>query len=171
MKRLAILVAPLLLLLVGRLPAAAHGGGQLVAGPIQAGPYMLSVWVNPPQPRAEEAVHYTIGLAAPEDGSPVLDAQVLITMRDVTSGMAPVSAAATTDQSINKLFYEADMRVDQPGHYLTTVAVSGPAGEGRHELELDVQEPSPLNYFLLGLAGLALVMVIAALRRRREQPA
>ncbi len=89
-------------------PLRAHGGGELVVGLEPAGPYAVSVWVNPPQPNVAEPVHFTVGVADLADGSPVLDAVVLITMQPVGAETA-VSASATTAQSTNKLFYETDL--------------------------------------------------------------
>lgn len=168
-KRLAITLPVLLLLVTQGLSVRAHGGGQLVAGPVQTGPYTLSVWVNPPQPRAGEPLHFTVGVAAPENGAPVLDTEILVTMQAIAQDSAPVSALATTDQSINKLFYETDLEVTQPGRYLATVGVVGPKGEGELSLELDVKSPSPINWFLFGLAGLLLVLALAWWRTRRSR--
>ena len=144
-------------------------GGDLVAGPVQAGPYILSVWVNPPQPRAEEPLHFTVGVAAPENNAAVLDARVLVTMQLLESNLPPISAPATTEQSINKLFYETDLDLVEPGRYLTVIEVAGPEGEGELSLELDVQTPSPFNWFWLGLAGIGLVLVLGWLRSRHGQ--
>ena len=166
-KRPAIFLTVLLTLLVQGLSVLAHGGGDLVAGPVQAGPYILSVWVNPPQPRSEEALHFTVGVASPENNAAVLDARVQVTMQLLEGDSAPISAPATTDQSINKLFYETDLDLVEPGRYLTVVEVTGPEGEGELSLELDVQPPSPFSWFWLGLVGIGLVLVLGWLRSRR----
>lgn len=168
-KRLTIALAILFALMIHGFAARAHGGGQLVAGPVQTGPYVLSVWVNPPEPRAGEPLHFTIGVAAPIDGAPVLDAQILVTMQALGQDTVPISAQATTDQSINKLFYETDLDVAQPGQYLATIAIAGPEGEGELSLELVVQSPSPVNWFLLGVAGLLVVLVFGWWRSRRSR--
>jgi hypothetical protein len=168
-KRLKIALTIFLLLLFHRLSAMAHGGGDLVAGPVQAGPYIVSVWVNPPQPRTEEPLHFTIGVAQPENKAAILDAQVLVTMQLLGSDLTPLSAPATTDQSINKLFYETDLHLLEPGRYLTTIEIAGPKGQGDISLELDVIPPSPFNWFLIGLAGIGLVLVFGWLRTRRSR--
>ncbi|MFN2135765.1 MAG: hypothetical protein ACK2UK_07420 [Candidatus Promineifilaceae bacterium] len=146
---------------------AAHGGGALVAGPVATGPYMVSVWVNPPQPRAGAPVHFTVGVAAPGDGAPVLDAQILITMAQTEQTASPIASSATTEQSINRLFYETDLDIEQPGLYATTIAVSGPAGSGELALDLEVLPPARFNWFWLGLAGLAFVLLLGIWQRRR----
>jgi hypothetical protein len=149
-------------------PVLAHGGGDLVAGPEQAGPYILSVWVNPPQPRTEQPLHFTVGVAEPDNRAAVLDAEVMITMRPVDGDLNPITSPATTEQSINKLFYETDLNLVQPGLYLTTIAVTGSDGEGELSLELNVKPPSPFNWFLIGLGGILLVLVLGWLRTRRN---
>jgi hypothetical protein len=160
MKQASVAAAVLAFLLLRVLSAAAHGGGQLVAGPVQSGPYTLSVWVNPPQPHAGQPLHFTVGVADPQDGAPILDAQILITMEARTGDVPPITAEATTEQSVNRLFYETDVDVAQPGPYLVTTSVTGPGGEGNVVIELGVDPPSRVNWFLLGLVGLSLVLVL-----------
>jgi hypothetical protein len=147
----------------------AHGGGDLVAGPIQAGPYIVSIWVNPPQPRTQEPTHFTVGVAEPQNQAAVLDAQVMVTMQLLNSDLHPISSPATTEQSINKLFYETDLELSDPGRYLTSIEVTGPEGEGQVSLELEVKPPSPFNWFLIGLGGIVLVLVLGWLRTRRSR--
>jgi hypothetical protein len=159
MKRLV--TAVLFLCLLVPAPAGlllAHGGGALVAGPEPVGPYLVSVWLNPPQPRAGEPLHFTVGLAAPVSRAPVLDAEILVTMQS-PAFPAPIVAPATTDQSINRLFYETDMEVPSAGEYATLIQVQGPEGSGDIELTVDVLEPSGINWLWVGLGGLALVLV------------
>ncbi len=169
MKKISAAAAVLAFLLIQVLSAAAHGGGQLVAGPLQSGPYTLSVWVNPPQPRAGEPLHFTVGVADPQDGAPILDAQILITMEARTEDLPPVTVEATTEQSVNRLFYETDVDVAQPGPYLVITSVTGTGGEGNVVFELDVDPPSRVNWFLLGLVGLSLVLVLGWWQARRPR--
>ena len=158
------------LALLSLVPASllAHGGGQLVAGPDPVGPYEVSVWVNPPQPRAGEPIHFTVGVATPGDRAPVLDARILVTMQDVGQAFPAVSAQATTEQSVNRLFYETDLEVAQPGTYRAHFDVAGPEGAGALAFELAVEHASPVNWFLVGLGGLALVLVLGWWLSRRS---
>ena len=148
----------------------AHGGGDLIAGPVQAGPYLISVWVNPPEPRALEPIHFTVGLASLKDGSPLLDANIQVEMQAQNGESAPVVAPATTEQSVNKLFYETDMEVSEPGLYETTYSVTGPDGEGAITLIVEVKPPSKVNWLMIGLAGLGLVIILGWWFSRRSQP-
>lgn len=147
---------------------AAHGGGELIAGPIAAGPYTLSVWVNPPIPRAADAIHYTVGVASPEDGQPVLDAEIMVEMVSTGNSTLAASAPATTEQSINKLFYETDVQVSEPGLYETTFFVAGPAGEGSLAVDIMVEPPSRINWLVIGLTGLAVIIIAGWWRTRRS---
>jgi hypothetical protein len=147
----------------------AHGGGDLIARSVQAGPYIVSVWVNPPDSRALEPIHFTVGLASPSDGGPVLDAVVLVTMRELGGGEAVVTAPATTEQSINKLFYETDLEVAEAGDYEVEFQIAGADGEGMVSLLVEVKAPSGVNWLVIGLAGLGLVVVFGWWRSRRVQ--
>ena len=149
---------------------AAHGGGDLIARSVQAGPYIASVWVNPPDPRALEPIHFTVGLASPADGSPVLDADIQVTMLDQSSGETAVRAPATTEQSVNKLFYETDLEVPAAGDYEVEFYIRGAEGEGTVSVLVEVQAPSKVNWLVIGLAGLGLVVVIGWWRSRQTGP-
>jgi hypothetical protein len=148
----------------------AHGGGDLIARSVQAGPYKASVWVNPPDPRALEPIHFTVGLASPTDGGPVLDAEIQVTMRDRRNGETAVTAPATTEQSVNKLFYETDIEVPAAGDYETEFQIRGADGEGSISLLVEVQASSSVNWLVIGLAGLGLVVVAGWWRSQRARP-
>jgi hypothetical protein len=169
MKQMAAVAVILIFFFVHAFSAAAHGGGQLVAGPVQSGPFTISVWVNPPQPRTGEPLHFTVGLADPEGGAPILDARILITMESSTEDLPPVTAEATTEQSVNRLFYETDMAVEQPGPYQVTISATGVEGEGSVPVELTVDPPSGVNWFLIGLVGLLLVLILGWWQARRSR--
>jgi hypothetical protein len=127
---------------------------------------MVSIWLNPPQPRADEPIHFTVGLASPQDGTPLLDAEILVTMQS-TAVAEPIVAPATTAQSVNRLFYETDMSVPVAGQYRTLFHISGPDGTGDLDLVVDVREPSPVNWLYVGLGGIGVVLLFGWLRARR----
>ncbi len=160
MKRIACLLFLLAILTIGPGPAAAHGGGDLIARSVEVGPYLASIWVNPPDPRARETIHFTVGLAAADDNSPVLDADILVKMRFPENGEAVATAPATTEQSINKLFYETDIEVPTEGAYDVQFQIIGNDGSGTVDLLLEVKPSSGVNWLVLGLVGLVLVLVL-----------
>jgi hypothetical protein len=119
----------------------AHGGGalQIVNEPI--GSYLVSVWNNPPTARAGQAVHVTVGIARAGTGEPVLDTAVAVKI--VTESGQPVAtAAATTEQSVNRLFYEADLDGVPTGTYEIQVEVTGSEGNGQVSFPLIVKSAS-----------------------------
>ena len=141
----------LCLLLLPIQPALAHGGGELQIGNAPVGSYLVSVWNNPPTARAEQTIHITVGVAQADTGAPVLDATVMVLI--VNDSAATVATApATTEQSINRLFYEADLPGVPEGVYEMRVMVTGSQGEGEIAFPL-VVEPVSLWPWLAGLAA------------------
>ena len=143
--------------------ATAHGGGELILKLASAGPYLVSVWVNPPEPQADEPLHLTIGMASVEDQSPILDATVQIEMELL--GEELIVADATTAQSINKLFYEADLQVQTPGVYTTRIRLQGAEGVGETTVQIEVQQASTTNWLLYVVVGLGIGILFGLWRR------
>lgn len=155
------------LLLLSTLPLYAHGGGELIAGPVPVGAYAVYIWLNPPDPRATEAIHFTVGVAAPDDRQPILDAQIVVEMRAKNDGSLIVSAPVTTEQSVNKLFYETDIEVATPGLYEAVFFVSGTDGEGSITVDVEVGPPSKINWLMIGLSGLGVIVILGWWRSRK----
>lgn len=153
-------------LAMGVLAAGAHGGGALIINARDAGPYRISVWVNPPEPQINEPVHFTVGLSSPVDNAPILDADVSIEMKAKGPGRSDYFSPATTEQSVNKLFYEADLEIQEAGTYETVVTINGPAGYGEIRFETILGEKSKINWLIWGLLGLGLVLIFGLWRSR-----
>lgn len=174
MKRNILLIGWLLGIWLGVSSARAHGGGELVAGLEPVGPYAVSVWINPPQPRVGSPLHFTVGVASGVDGAPVLDANVTIEMHLLATETAvdpdaAIMGTATTDQSTNKLFYETDVDVLQKGVYVTEITVQGREGSGALQLEVGVAEPAGTNWLMIGLGGLVLLISLGLFWSYRQQ--
>jgi hypothetical protein len=150
-------------------PVLAHGGGELQISNAPVGQYQVSVWNNPPTARAEQTIHVTVGIARADTGEPVLDAAVSVTILN-ESGEPLVTAAATTEQSVNRLFYEADLDGVPAGSYEMQVEVTGSEGSGVLSFPLVVETVS-LWPWLVG-AGMAAFVVWLVLRywRRGAKP-
>jgi hypothetical protein len=152
--------------------AMAHGGGTLRLSNAPVGPYRLSIWTQPDVLRVGE-VHLTLGVTEPgpegslEAGPPILDATVVITARPLSGGEI-VELLASRDNAANKLFYEADFELDQPGTWRFDVQVSGPQGGGAAGFESDVSPPSALNVPLLAGVGVILAVVAWLFMGRRR---
>lgn len=159
------LIILLVLLLTSWQTAVAHGGGalQIVNAPIAD--YLVSVWTNPPTARAGQTIHVTVGVSLAETGEPMLAAEVLVTVLDA-NGQVATSAAATTDQSVNRLFYEADLGGLPTGAYELVVDVSGPAGRGPVSMPLTITPVSILPW-VIGVAGAMVFGLFVLIWRKR----
>jgi hypothetical protein len=134
-------------------PAQAHGGGkpQLTNSP--AGPYVISVWTQPEPVRVGE-FHITIAVAEQsetrEAADLVLDATVRVQVQPLDPSLESLSAFATRESAVNKLFYEADLELPSAGRWQVLISVEGPAGAGATTFDIEALPASTL-YSLLGL--------------------
>jgi hypothetical protein len=167
LSRLLLLVG--LSLPVGR--AAAHGGGQLyvVNAPVEG--YLVTVSTAPVPLAVQEPVHVTVSMADAVDRAPVLDGVVEVVLYD-GDGRELHRAPATTEQSVNKLFYETDFPAVPAGDYRITVTVSGMNGGGMVEFWVEVNPVFPLNWLVGGLLGLLFLAFFFWYRtwQRKELP-
>jgi hypothetical protein len=111
-------------------PVHAHGGGELQIINAPVADYLVSVSTSPVPLRARTALHVTVSVAAVSDQTPVLDANVLVEIFETGTGRPLASAPATTEQSVNKLFYEADLPPLNAGMVDFIVTIIGAEGEG-----------------------------------------
>lgn len=156
-------------LLVSAGPIAAHGGGLIYAAGVPAGPYRVTVWAAPDRVEAGKTLHFTVAVIQPEDSRPVLDGQVWVTVGAEGTTTAVLSGPATTEQSVNKLFYEVDFTAPaEAGRYWVETAVRGDAGSGQVSFIIDVKPARDNNLFLFGLAAL-LVLTAGGLYWSRRQ--
>jgi hypothetical protein len=159
-------------LLFGQFTSAlAHGGGtlQIMNAPI-ADAYRVSVWSAPATIRAHDDIHITVGVADLVAGAPVLDTAVQVEIYQAATGNLITSAAATTEQSVNRLFYEADMAGLPQGDYDVVVTVTGEAGGGAVDFALEIRPY--LNLPLIVGVGFVVVLFLAGglFAFRRSQP-
>ena len=131
---------PLLVLLIcALLPASllAHSGvGVQHLNNEPAGPYRVYVWSDPEPPLVGE-YHVTIALteniegdATGLAGGPVLDANVTVEMAHQGSDTT-LSARASHDDALNKLFYEAAFAPPSKGIWSVQVRIAAPGCEDR----------------------------------------
>ena len=171
-KQIRLHAVPVLLLLLLLGPARslrAHGGGLLQVAAEPAGPYKVSVWTSPTRLEAGSPGHITVSVAGEAD-APVLDAKVLVQIISGETGEI-MSVPATTAQSTNKLFYEADMILPEIGRYPMTIQINGSQGSGEVTFLIEVQPVANTNWFLLGFIVLGLAISLFLFRLWEKQPA
>jgi len=96
----------------------------------------------------------------------VLDAAVMVTILD-ESGELLATTAATTEQSANRLFYEADLDGVPTGTYEIQIEVTGSEGRGLLSFPLPV-EPASMWPWLAGVVVAAgVVWLVLRYWRRR----
>ncbi|MCB9423322.1 MAG: hypothetical protein H6667_26240 [Ardenticatenaceae bacterium] len=156
MKRLAGLLVGLVMLVGGIRPLHAHGGGEIKIGREPVGPYKLTVWMNPPQAQPGETIHITVGALA-EDDSPLLDAEMLVTMTDV-SGAIVITKPATNQQATNKLFYETDFPAPDEGLYEISVSMTRGDVSGQVAFQTEIQTTRGVNWLVVGFVGIGVVL-------------
>ncbi|MBK7176284.1 MAG: hypothetical protein IPH82_03700 [Chloroflexi bacterium] len=171
-RLLAWLALALLLWGTAARAAWAHGGGTVhIAGEV-AGPYRVTVWVAPNEVEAGKKLHFTVAVVRPENNQPVLDAQVMVQVTAVGDDTAVLSGPATTQQAVNKLFYEADFKAPQnPGEYQVQTRVSGSEGEGEVLFVLPIKPASGSNFLVIGLIGLVVIGGLGLLLNQRRETA
>lgn len=136
----------------------AHGGGTPQLIDVRAGPYALWVWTDPDPLRVGQ-MHVSVAVAEPETQAPILDAQVTVQIELPGEGTTPLTADATGTAAANKLLYVAILEPPVEGQWLVTVSVAGPAGSGWTDFEVPVLPPRPVNWGLIGGAGLGLLTI------------
>lgn len=161
-----------LALLAVAAPVAAHGGGLIYVAGETAGPYRVTVWAAPDRVEAGKTLHFTVAIVRPEDNRPVLDGEVWVTVGKEGETTAVLSGPATTDQSVNKLFYEVDFTApSEEGRYWVETAVRGDAGSGEVSFMLEIGPARGGNLFVLGLVALVVVTAVGLYwSRRQSQP-
>jgi len=116
----------------------AHGGGVLQVSNAPVGECLVSVWLAPATPRANKPLHVTVGLADAASQEPVLDGLVQVEIVEANSGQQVTVLPATTAQSVNRLFYEADIPPIAVGQYevRVTPTCQGATGTVRFAVEV-----------------------------------
>ncbi|MCY3993071.1 MAG: hypothetical protein OXF50_17750 [Caldilineaceae bacterium] len=113
-------------------PLSAHGGiGVQHLNNVPAGPFRVYVWSDPEPPEVGE-YHVTIALTENVEGDstglaggPILDASVTVELAHVDSGET-LSALATHDDALNKLFYVASFEPARKGLWSVQVRILPP---------------------------------------------
>lgn len=153
-RRAWLVLTAVLLLSTSRIWA--HGGGDLVITQRPLGNYTVSVWLNPSTPSANQRIHITVGISDVAQAA-VLDAQVEIAIQQGEATRQ--TASATTEQSVNRLFYEADLAALPEGAYTAVVTITGADGQGALDFPVEVTAVSYVKPILQGVAIAAVLAV------------
>ena len=145
------------LLLPQRLDA--HGGGKLQISNAPLPPYQVSVWLNPPTVRAGQPIHVTVGVTWAESGEPMLDAAVEVAIL-AANGETVAAASATTEQSVNRLFYEADLPDLPVGSYQVQLTLTSQEGSGALTFPLEIVPAAVWPWVAGGLLGAAVMWLV-----------
>ncbi|MCP4360077.1 MAG: hypothetical protein GY796_18890 [Chloroflexi bacterium] len=149
--------------------ANAHGGGTLQLANVPLGECLLSVWSSPPTLRAGSALHITVGLAQTADSQPFLEGVVQVVVYEA-NGRTPIhNVPATTEQSTNKLFYEADVDALPAGDY--RVEVTTTCLETTETVGFNLQVRPSINplFVVIPLASTALLAGFFIFRNWRKR--
>lgn len=166
MERNRIVALCLMVLLIGMatavFPLLAHGGGLIHVAGEPAGDYRVTVWVAPNEVEAGKTLHFTVAVVAAENNDMILDADVGIEVFEAGSDTLVLSDAATTEQSVNKLFYEADFsEAPAAGMYTVVTTVNGSYGTGDVSFDFEIiPAKTAVNWLLIGIGGLVVVAVL-----------
>lgn len=161
-----ILLLLLTMVLTRQEPLLAHGGGPIQIENEPLGMLQISAWLNPGQPQSHEIVHITVGISD-DQRVPRLDSTVFVEILG-TEGRV-WQGFATTEQSTNRLFYEADIEPLLPGHYEVMLHIEDALGTGALSFPISVKKGSFLSgtYPFIVAGSLAAAGVIVWQRSKR----
>jgi hypothetical protein len=166
----------LLLIILGVLittavmPVLAHGGGLIYVAGEEAGDYRVTVWVAPNEVEAGKTLHFTVAVVESENNDMILDAEVDMEVFAADYGELMLSGPATTEQSVNKLFYEADFpESPDAGTYTVVTTVNGRYGTGDVSFDFEIiPAKTTINWLFIGIGGLVLVAGVSLFLSRRS---
>lgn len=164
MRQRALQLTALLLatFLVAALAAVSHPGIAQANGRVidfqrkVAGPYEIALGTLPPSP-APGNLHLTMTITEVASRALVLDAAVTVTGTGPGAAAPDIGPLTAGHTSADTKYYDINTSVDREGTWSFTVAISGKAGDGAAEFQIEVVKSNPL----LGLLTLALLLALA----------
>lgn len=153
------------------IPVFAHGGGLIYVAGEQAGDYRVTVWVAPNEVETGKTLHFTVAVVKAENNDMILDANVGIEVFVANTDTLVLSGPATTEQSVNKLFYEADFpESPSVGTYTVVTTVDGDAGMGDVSFDFEViPAKTTINWLFIGIGGLVVIIIVGFFLSRRPE--
>lgn len=164
-------IGVVLLSLVVASQALAHGIGTPVKINVPSGPYLLSIWTDPDPLRVKET-HVTVAVMEPVTREPIVTGlTVEVQLTDVVDEAMSFTAAATPEDSANRLLYAAVFsNLPHEGTWRGTIVVDGLAGKGEPiPFEIEVLPQAPFNWLWPGVGGLVILLVVWWIRTWPQQ--
>ena len=131
-------------------------GGAVILSRAPAGPYHVSVWVEPSPPRSG-IVDLSVAIMKPETGRPALgtDVQVSVTSPRGAHSTASLERGAGG----NLLIHHGNLDLGEPGRWRFLLEVVGPAGSGASAFELNAIPSAGWTRIAAWVAALLAVVI------------
>ena len=129
------------------------------------GPYQISLGTVPASPTLGN-LHITIFVTEIASGALVLDADVTVVGIAPDASEFSIGRVALEELSDDPKFYDVTTSLDQEGVWKFEVEVSGPAGRGVVEYEIEVVRTNPIGAILALVFLISLVVIITLAVRR-----
>jgi len=145
--------------------AEANGGAVILARGL-AGPYHVSVWMEPTPPR-RGLVDLSVAVMKPESGQPAVGTEVRV---HATSPRGDRSASnLERGAGGNLLLHHGELDLREPGRWQVLVEVTGPAGPGEATFEVNVLPSAGWTRAVAWMGSLLALFLVAAYYRRRQR--
>jgi hypothetical protein len=171
MSKIRLMVLGLAVILLGSQSVSGHGLGKQTIKQQEAGPYVVSAWIDPESPEVDEEMHVTVSVEV--ETEPFTDAEVSLTAHYQDGDANDVSDRATHEGAVNQLFYEGELALPEVGAWSVEIGIDGEPGPAQISFDVDVLETT--GNALLQLLGIIIVgvlvlgVVFQMLRSRRRQ--
>ena len=161
-------------MLTGALVVLAAGvvmgdGGGLRLARARAGPYLVSVWIDPDPPRIG-SLDISVAVMKPSDGQsePNVEVQARAKRSGAPGTTSPI--ALPRGAGGNLLLHHGELDLPEPGRWRISLAVSGPAGSGEAAFEVEARPRAVWPWVLSGVVAIGLILVPVVRRGRSRVP-